>query len=146
MDRQLVFELPNDLQCIEETVEFVISRCTTCSEVERKLRLNFRVSLCEALSNAMIYGNGRDPAKRVRVEVFVEGGRLTARITDEGSGFDPSAIPDPTLPRNLRRTGGRGIFLMRELMDDVRYNARGNSVTLILHLPSDSELSQEATA
>ncbi|MEX0935599.1 MAG: ATP-binding protein, partial [Gemmatimonadota bacterium] len=141
MERQLVFELPNDLQCIEETVEFVISRCTTCAEVERKLRLNFRVSLCEALANAMIYGNGSDPSKQVHVEVFVEGARLTARITDEGPGFDPRTVPDPTIARNLQRDGGRGIFLMRELMDEVRYNDRGNSVTLTLTLPDQNGLS-----
>ena len=138
MQRQLVFELPNDLHCIEETVDFVVSRCTTCEEVARKLQLNFRVSLTEALSNAMIYGNGSDPSKRVRVEVFLHGDSVTARVTDEGVGFDPREIPDPTGPvRRLKETG-RGLFLMRELMDEVRFNASGNSVTLILHLPANT--------
>jgi serine/threonine-protein kinase RsbW len=135
MERQLVFELPNDLRYIEETVDFVVSHCSTCDEVARKLRLNFRVSLVEALSNAMIYGNGRDPSKRVHVEVFLGEGSVTARVTDEGAGFDPRDVPDPTVASNLCKDGGRGLFLMRELMDEVRYNARGNSVTLILHLP-----------
>jgi len=146
MNRQLVFELPNDLQCIEETVEFVVSRCSTCEEAARKLRLNFRVSLCEALSNAMIYGNGRDPAKRVRVEVFLHEGYLEARVTDEGTGFDPNRVADPTTPVNLRREGGRGIFLMYKLMDEVRFNATGNSVTLVLYLPETNGVSHEATA
>ena len=137
MERQLVFELPNDLRYIEETVDFVVSHCSTCDEVARKLRLNFRVSLVEALSNAMIYGNGRDPSKRVHVEVFLAEGSVTARVTDEGAGFDPGGVPDPTVPANLCKDSGRGLFLMRELMDEVRYNARGNSVTLILHLPQN---------
>ena len=137
MERQLVFELPNDLRYIEETVDFVVSHCSTCDEVARKLRLNFRVSLVEALSNAMIYGNGRDPSKRVHVEVFLGEGSVTARVTDEGVGFDPGGVPDPTAPANLCRENGRGLFLMRELMDEVRYNARGNSVTLILRLPQN---------
>ena len=137
MERQLVFELPNDLRYIEETVDFVVSHCSTCDEVARKLKLNFRVSLVEALSNAMIYGNGRDPSKRVHVEVFLGEGSVTARVTDEGVGFDPGEVPDPTTPANLCRESGRGLFLMRELMDEVRYNARGNSVTLILRLPQN---------
>ena len=83
MERQLIFELPNDLRCIEETVDFVISRCSTCEEVARKLRLNFRVGLTEALSNEMIYGNSRDPSKRVRVEVFLRAGSVTARVLQE---------------------------------------------------------------
>ena len=146
MQRQLVFELPNDLRCIEETVDFVVSRCSTCEDVARKLQLNFRVSLVEALSNAMIYGNARDPSKRVRVEVFLQASSLTARVTDEGVGFDPHGIPDPTIPRNIREDRGRGLFLMRELMDEVRYNDCGNSVTLVLHLPTSDGISHEASA
>lgn len=144
--RRLVLELPNDLRCIEEAVDRVVSRCTTCEEWARKLSLNFRVSLMEALSNAMIYGNDQDPAKRVRVEVSLLERSVTARITDEGAGFDPEVVPDPTIPDNLCKEGGRGLFLMRELMDEVRYNERGNSVTLILHLPSPERIAHEAPA
>jgi anti-sigma regulatory factor (Ser/Thr protein kinase) len=71
----------------------------------------------------------------VHVEVFLGERSVTARVTDEGAGFDPRDVPDPTVPANLCKDSGRGLFLMRELMDEVRYNARGNSVTLILHLP-----------
>ena len=146
MERELVFELPNDLGCIEEAVEFVVGRCSTCQEVARKLRLNFRVSLVEALSNAMIYGNGRDPHKRVRLEVTVMKGRVTARVTDQGRGFDPNRVPDPTTPRNLTREGGRGLFLMRQLMDEVHFNDRGNSVTLTLHFSDGEALQGKASA
>jgi len=146
MDRELVFELPNDLQFIEEAVEFVVHRCTTCESVARKLRFNFRVCLTEALANAMIYGNRRDPSKRVRVEVFVQGNRLRARVTDQGNGFNPDGVPDPTVPANLRKEGGRGIFLMRKLMDEVHYNERGNAVTLVLLLPDSRTRAHEASA
>jgi len=128
----LVLELPSDLASIERTVEFVMERCASCREDLRRLRLNFRVGLTEALSNAMLYGNGEDPGKRVRVELFVRNCSVVARITDEGKGFDPRALPDPTDPGNLLRAGGRGVFLMRKLLDEVRYNERGNCVTLVL--------------
>ena len=146
MERKLAFELPNDLRCIEETVDFVVSHCSTCEEVARKLRLNFRVSLMEALSNAMIYGNGRDPSKRVRVEVFLRVGSVTARVTDEGPGFDPRGVPDPTVPSNLLEDRGRGLFLMRKLMDEVHFNDCGNCVTLILYLPPSDRIANEASA
>ena len=146
MERQLVFELPNDVRCIEETVDFVVSRCSSCADVAQKLRLNFRVSLAEALSNAMIYGNDRDPSKRVRVEVFLEAGSVTARVTDEGTGFDPQDVPDPTVPGNLLEDQGRGLFLMRELMDELRFNDCGNCVTLVLHFPASDGASDEASA
>ena len=134
METELVLELPNDLRQIEHAVEYVMQRCAACQTHGRKLRLNFRVSLTEALSNAMLYGNERDPDKRVRVEVMVGEREIKARVTDEGAGFDPGRIPDPTSPDNLEKSGGRGLFLMRELMDEVHYNERGNQVTLVLRL------------
>lgn len=146
MERQLFLELPNDLRCIEDTVEFVVSRCSICEVVDRKLRLNFQVSLIEALSNAMIYGNCSDPLKKVRVEVFLHEGLVTAQVTDEGSGFDPGCIPDPTTGRSVRKVSGRGLFLMKTLMDEVHYNDRGNSVKLVLHLSSPEGIRREASA
>lgn len=137
MDTDLVLELPNDVRTIEHAVEYVMQRCSTCSVQARRLRLNFRVGLTEALSNAMLYGNGMDPSKRVRVEVTVGDREITARITDQGTGFDPAAVPDPTTPQNLTRSGGRGLFLMRKLLDDVTFNEAGNSVTLVLRFEPD---------
>ena len=134
METELVLELPNDLRQIEHAVEYVMERCAACQTHGRKLRLNFRVSLTEALSNAMLYGNRKDPEKRVRVEVIVGDVELIARVTDEGTGFDPKEIPDPTSEENIEKSGGRGLFLMRELMDEVRFNERGNQVTLVLRL------------
>ena len=137
METELVLELPNDVRQIEHAVDYVMSRCAECEQHGRKLRLNLRVSLTEALSNAMLYGNGRDPEKRVRVEVIVGEKEIKACVTDEGTGFDPGDVSDPTTPDNLEKSGGRGLFLMRELMDEVHFNERGNQVTLVLRLDPD---------
>ncbi len=146
MDDGLVLELPTDVRSIEHAVDYVMSCCATCEDHGRRMRLNFRVGLTEALSNAMLYGNGHDPAKRVRVEVTREGGRLVARITDQGLGFDPNTIPDPTAPENRVKTGGRGLFLMRQLLDEVSFNDRGNQVTLVLRLDPGGALEGGARA
>lgn len=137
MDSELIFEFPSDLRAIERTVEAVIRRYPCRDTNARRLHLNFRIGLTEALANAVLYGNGEDPSKRVRVEVRVAGTTITARITDQGRGFDPRAVPDPTVADNLTRAGGRGLFLMRALLDEVSFNDRGNCVTLVLHLDSD---------
>jgi serine/threonine-protein kinase RsbW len=136
MEHDLVLELPTDIRSIEHAVDYVMSRCRACSEQERRLDFNFRVGLTEALSNAMLYGNSRDPSKRVLVEVALHGGRIEARITDQGRGFDPSQVPDPTSPENLMKPCGRGLFLMRQLLDEVSFNDQGNQVTLVLRLES----------
>lgn len=138
MDKELVLELPNDVRTIEHAVDYVMRRCSSCAEVARRLNFNFRVGLTEALSNAMLYGNGDDPKKRVRVEVTMRREAITVCVTDEGTGFDPEGVPDPTCPERIVLEGGRGIFLMRELMDEVQYNERGNSVTLHLRLVGSS--------
>jgi len=138
VDKELILELPNDIRSIEHAVEYVTRHCTTCSDYARRLNLNFRVGLTEALSNAMLYGNGSDPQKRVRVEVDVGTKEVAVRVTDQGTGFDPSAVPDPTLPGNITKTGGRGIFLMKALMDEVRFNDQGNSVTLVLRFEGEA--------
>ena len=137
-ERELVLELPSDVAAIEQAVEFVMCRCYMGRQEEERLRLNFRVSLVEALSNAMLYGNGADPVKRVRMEVVVRNCSVTVRVTDEGSGFNPMRIPDPTTPANLLKPGGRGLFLMRNLRDHVQYNAQGNSVTMVLRFASET--------
>jgi serine/threonine-protein kinase RsbW len=139
-NRGLVLELPTDIRSIGHAVEYVIGRCPACAEEARKLDLNFRVGLTEALSNAMLYGNHRDPSKRVLVEIAFLDECIQARITDQGDGFDPAAVPDPTTPENLMKPCGRGLFLMRKLLDEVTFNAQGNQVTLVLKLESGGML------
>lgn len=146
MSNELVLELPTDIRSIEHAVEYVMQRCHSCEQHARRLRLNFRVGLTEALSNAMVYGNGHDPAKRVLVEVTLSEGHIEARVTDQGVGFNPSAVPDPTRPENLTNCGGRGIFLMRQLLDEVTFNDQGNQVRLVLRLEPDTPLEGGAQA
>ena len=95
-----------------------------------------RLALEEALVNAVKHGNRMDPSKTVHVRYQVNSQQFTIEIRDEGSGFDPNAVPDPLDPENLERPGGRGVFLMRHYMTTVEYNASGNCVTLSKARPS----------
>ncbi|MGH7554662.1 MAG: ATP-binding protein [Longimicrobiales bacterium] len=132
MQQHYKLELPNDLLVIERSVQYLMERgCEVGFDYDR-LRLNFRVGLTEALANAMLYGNGKDPRKRVWLEVDLSRKSITIRVTDEGRGFDPRKVVDPTLPANRRRVGGRGIYLIKKLMDQVEFNEQGNSITMVL--------------
>jgi serine/threonine-protein kinase RsbW len=147
MENEIVLELPTDVRSIEHAVDYVMRRCDVCERQGHRLHLNFRVGLTEALANAMLYGNGHDPSKRVRVEIVVANGQIRACVTDQGMGFDPKSIPDPTTPENLLNPGGRGLFLMRQLLDEVSFNDQGNQVTLVLRLdPGPSVLEGGAPA
>lgn len=133
MESRHQLELPNDLGAIERSVDYLLDRCRDAGFDESRLRLNFRVGVAEALANAMMYGNGRDPAKHVKLEAWCAPECVRIRITDQGAGFDPRDLPDPTLPQNVSRSHGRGVFLIRELMDEVAFNEQGNSVEMVLY-------------
>jgi serine/threonine-protein kinase RsbW len=90
-----------------------------------------RLALEEGLMNAIRHGNRSDPSKDVEIEFDIDRRRAIIVITDQGDGFDPSDLPDPTADENLEKPTGRGIMLMRAYMDDVRFNAKGNQVRLM---------------
>jgi serine/threonine-protein kinase RsbW len=132
MTTELTFDLPSDVRAIERAVETVVEYGHRIGFSPDRLRLNLRVGLTEALSNAMLYGNRRDPRKSVLIHAHFSRAEIVLRVTDQGHGFDPDHLPDPTVPANIRRSRGRGIFLIRHLMDRVEYNERGNSVEMRL--------------
>lgn len=129
---EFVLELPSDLRVIEAAVTYLVNRLRSYAYAGSRLDLNFRVGVTEALSNAVLYGNRRDPTKNVHVEVSLNRTRVVVRVVDQGRGFDPGRVPDPTRGENLRRPGGRGLFLIHQLMDAVEYNECGNAVCLTL--------------
>jgi serine/threonine-protein kinase RsbW len=134
--RVIEVDIPNDVQYIEEVVELVQRECALMKFGARQLMLNLAVALSEALSNAILRGNNDDPEKHVHVMARVDNVRVVIEVTDEGSGFDlDQCTLDPTTPDNVDREDGRGLFLMRQLMDRVeRFDGeRGNVVRLTLN-------------
>lgn len=129
---EIALRVPTDLEIVEEAVDLLARHCLASGLPARVARFNLRVALSEALANAIIYGNGMDPAKRVDVRVVVTQAVVNVHVCDEGDGFDPTRIPDPTLPDRLEESNGRGLFLIRQLVDDVSFNDRGNAICMTL--------------
>ena len=100
---------------------------------------DINLAVQEAVVNAAEHGNGYDRGKQVHVSCEVADGRITVVVGDEGPGFNPDSVPDPTLPQNILEEAGRGIFLMRNLCDEIRFNDKGNQVTMIKKLPEQKE-------
>ncbi len=88
------------------------------------------VSALEAVNNAMLHGNKMDPEKIVRFEMDFSDEKLKIKVADEGTGFRPQDVPDPTLPQNIESCNGRGVYLMCHLADEIKYSKKGNSVTM----------------
>lgn len=124
--------VPTDLDVVEEAVDLVARHCLASGVPPKAARFVVRVVLCEALANAIVYGNQLDPAKRVEVRVEVGEEAVELHVSDEGDGFDPSVIPDPTEPDRIELSQGRGLFLIRQLVDEVHFNDRGNAICMIM--------------
>jgi serine/threonine-protein kinase RsbW len=124
--------VPTDLDVVEEAVDLVARHCLASGVPPKAARFVVRVVLCEALANAIVYGNQLDPAKRVDVRVEVGEEAVELHVSDEGDGFDPSGIPDPTEPDRIELNQGRGLFLIRQLVDEVHFNDRGNAICMIM--------------
>ena len=136
MGSTVAFDLsiPSDVQYIEGVVELARQRCRELKFPAQKCSLNVPVALSEALSNAILRGNESHPGKNVRIRAIVDSGDLIFEIVDEGAGFDvETSNLDPTTEENLEREEGRGLFLMRNLMDSVEsFVDDGNGVRLTL--------------
>jgi serine/threonine-protein kinase RsbW len=89
-----------------------------------------RLALEEAMVNAIKHGNHFDRSKKVHISFSVHPERFDIQITDEGNGFDPADVPDPTAVENLERPCGRGLMLMRYYMNEVNFANNGNSVSM----------------
>jgi serine/threonine-protein kinase RsbW len=88
------------------------------------------VAALEAVNNAITHGNKANPQKLVDVEIEFDDDEIRITVSDEGEGFKPDRIPDPTLPENIEELSGRGVFLMKKLADSIKFNEKGNSVTM----------------
>jgi len=130
----LELEIPSDVRYIERVVEIVAMQCAQFAYPARQCRLNIPVALSEALSNAILRGNGERSGAYVQVKIDVTQERLILEVLDEGLGFDfENCLVDPTQPGNLEREDGRGLYLMTRLMDRIeRFSNQGNVVRMTL--------------
>jgi serine/threonine-protein kinase RsbW len=95
---------------------------------------NIMIAVTEAVNNAIRHGNANDRSKNVSLSLFLDNSTLRFVIKDEGSGFNYNDLPDPTAPENLEKLGGRGIFLMKHLSDEVDFRENGRVVELSFYM------------
>jgi serine/threonine-protein kinase RsbW len=131
----VTLRLPSDVACIEEAVELVTRHCLAGHDAPQRTRFRLMVVLSEALSNAIVRGNREDRDKWVHVRAELGPEAIQIVVTDEGPGFDPTAVPEPIHPEQLDEANGRGLYLIRKLVDAVRFNEQGNSICMILRRP-----------
>lgn len=116
--------------CVDQLMRFIkvfMDKLGALEESEKDIEVSIR----EALANAVIHGNHEDPRKRIYISCRCQmDGEVSITVRDEGEGFDSPAVPDPTDPQRRLLPNGRGIYLIRALMDEVSFEERGN----VLHM------------
>jgi len=121
---------PNNLITVEEFVNYFAKDMGLNDDQLSVLLL----AVTEATTNAIIHANKCDATKLVSIRAHIEDSKLIVNVKDEGKGFDASKIPDPTQPENLLKDSGRGVYLMKVYMDDVKYNITPTGMETILTL------------
>jgi serine/threonine-protein kinase RsbW len=116
----------SNLVIVESAIDEVVTEIGITQENYGKIL----VSTLEAVNNAIMHGNKYEKDKLVDVEISYKNEKLKIKIKDEGKGFIPEEVPDPTIPQNIEALNGRGIFLMSKLADEIKYSKRGNTVTM----------------
>ena len=115
-----------NIHVVENTIDQISSELSISSDAYGKIL----VATLEAVNNAIIHGNKTNEEKSVKVGFECDESDLTITVEDEGIGFNPKVIPDPTAPENIENLSGRGVFLMTNLCDDISFNNRGNEVKM----------------
>lgn len=95
---------------------------------------NIMIAVTESVNNAIVHGNQSNNEKNVHLKLSLEKSLIRFTIQDEGSGFDYHNLPDPTLPENINKTNGRGVFLMKNLCDEVTFKEEGRVAELAFYL------------
>lgn len=125
-----VIEIPSTLAAARGPEAVIVGEAQACGFCEDTL-FAVKLAMEEAMTNAVKHGNRGDPSRRIVVRYAVTNEKLVVIVTDQGTGFAPELIPDPTTPERLPLPNGRGIMLMRAYMDDVQHRKNGTEVYLM---------------
>ena len=131
--KSIKISIPSLIENIQ-VIESFIDNAKEEFEINDDMYGNIMISVTECISNAIIHGNLSNAAKMVHLELQMEPGLLRCSIEDEGNGFDFNQLPDPTDPENIEKVGGRGIFLMKHLSDEVKFEEGGKKTVLSFYL------------
>lgn len=131
--KSIKISIPSLIENIK-IIESFIDNARENFEINDDIYGNIMISVTECISNAIIHGNQHDKTKLVHLELFIEDELLRFVIEDEGPGFDMNQLKDPTEPENIEKTGGRGIFLIKHLTDEVKFEEDGRKTVLSFYM------------
>jgi serine/threonine-protein kinase RsbW len=131
--REMHFLIPSRLNALRR-VEHIVGKIARALRFSKDEQDNLAIALTEAVGNAIIHGNKKDENKKVEVTALLGKNRVEVKVKDQGTGFNPGQLLDPLDPKNLMKEHGRGIFILKSLMDDVYFDfsPTGTTVRMVL--------------
>ncbi len=121
--------LESEMNSISQ-VEKLIDAQAQMLNIDDEVYGKYMLSVVECVNNAIVHGNKMDKNKKVTMHYHISNTKIEVTVSDEGDGFDPDSLPDPTAEENLERDCGRGIFLMRHLSDELEVANNGRTITM----------------
>jgi serine/threonine-protein kinase RsbW len=127
--------IPSKLDKLTE-VEKIAEKVSAASGLSKDQCNNVAIAITEAAGNAIVHGNQKDPKKKVRIHFRVTNKKIDVEVKDEGKGFDPDKLLNPLKPENIMKESGRGIFILKSLMDSVsfRFSPKGTTIRMTLKI------------
>ncbi|MEP5611324.1 MAG: ATP-binding protein [Cyclobacteriaceae bacterium] len=122
--------LPENIRIVESFIDNVKEKYSLDDDIYG----NIMIAVTESVNNAILHGNNSDNSKNVSLNLSLEDSQIKFTVKDQGQGFDFENLADPTLPENLDKPGGRGIFLMKNLSDEVNFKDAGSTAELSFYL------------
>ena len=126
---KISMEVPSETRSIRKVSSRILEGLSSYG-LDADTLLDIRLCAEEAVRNAIVHGNRSNKNLPVKINYWVEKGRLNIEVEDEGAGFNPDNVPDPRVDKHIMRESGRGVHLIRELMDKVDFNEKGNKIRM----------------
>ena len=133
--KQYTLTIPSKLEKLIE-VETFAEKISTASGLSKDQSNNIAIAITEAVGNAIVHGNQKNPKKKVIIRFRVSQKKITIEVKDEGKGFNPDKLLNPLKPENIIKESGRGIFILKSLMDSVSFDfsPKGSTVRMMLKI------------
>jgi len=122
------------MEMVPRTITSILDEIKKSESLSEDDESEFRLVLEEALTNAIQHGNDYDTSLQVQIKITLENFLLTITVSDQGVGFDYNALPNPLWEEKQLKTSGRGIFLIKKIADEVKFNSSGSEITIIKKL------------
>ena len=132
-NKAVIIKIPSEIKQLKKVSSRILDSLAS-QHIDEAALFDIRLCVEEAVRNAIVHGNHCDKRLSVTISYWIEDGSFNIEVEDEGKGFDHKELPDPTEEGNMLRNHGRGVYLIRRLMNEVLYNDSGNKVKMVKRL------------